>query len=125
LEPKSSSDSIASRFQCSADCLLEDWISRWDRWTAADSRLRRSLQPTALGRQLADLLVQRDRLAGMAATALASRFRERHAEPRPSPAGAALLARAGARERDTPMIDGVSCDAVSRIADNVVTSARR
>ena len=92
-EPRSSPDSVATQFKCSAYCVLDDWVTRWEEFTADDSRVRQALRPQAIGQRLAGWLAQRDRLAGRAAIVLASQWRQGKPEPRLSPAGAALLAR--------------------------------
>ncbi len=53
FEPRSSFDSVAAQFKCSAYCLLDDWVARWEDLTASDSPVRQTLQPQAIGQRLA------------------------------------------------------------------------
>jgi hypothetical protein len=91
-------ESLASQLQCSAYCVLDDWVATVESWTYPESPVRRLLRPRHLGRQIADFFGRQLRLTGRAADVLAKRWPEVKPDQRPSPAGAALLARAGATE---------------------------
>ncbi len=98
-ETKTSPESIASQLQCSAYCALEDWMVTVESWTFVESPVRRSLRPRGVGRHIADFCGRQSRLTGRAAAVLAKHWPDIKLDQRPSPAGAALLARAGATEK--------------------------
>jgi hypothetical protein len=98
-ETKVAPESLASQFQCSAYCVLEDWVVTMENWTSAESHFRRSLRPRQVGRQIAAFFSQQMRVTGRAAAALSKHWPEVKPDQGPSPAGAALLARAGATEK--------------------------
>ena len=92
-------ESLESQLQCSAYCVLEDWVVAMESWTLAESPVRRLLRPRQVGRHLAALFDRQSQLTGQAAAVLAKHWPEVKADHPPSPAGAALLARAGATEK--------------------------
>jgi hypothetical protein len=98
-EIKSPPESLASQLQCSAYCVLEDWVVALENWTVAESPVRRLLRPRQVGRQLATFSSRQSHLAGRAVAVLAKHWPEIKTDHRPSPAGAALLARAEASDQ--------------------------
>ncbi len=80
----------------SADCHLDDLIWKLDNLIADDSQFRKAVQPHAIGQRFAAIASSGNTLVKDATGLLASRWPEVTAEEAsPSPAGAALLARAG------------------------------
>ncbi|NND96346.1 MAG: hypothetical protein HKN47_03330 [Pirellulaceae bacterium] len=79
-----------------ADCLLEEWIWHAESVVAVDNDFRDWLRPKKFGQKVADVVVSSSQVAEVVAQRLALVWPD--AEPQPlRPAGAQLLARAGAQ----------------------------
>ena len=83
----------------SADCMLDEIIWQTEAMMAENSPLRSAIKPKAIGRTIASIVSGGTQLVERAALQIASRWPE--TEPKRSPAGARLLARAGAIDADT------------------------
>lgn len=126
----SAADATAAQLQCSAFCMLDLCLEKLPDWVGQDAPIQRALQPQMIGRQLVELAVKlvekRDRLAEKAARAFARCWRRLPADlPRPSAAGQALLARAGATAEATRDSERLHAAAETNIAEALPTSQRR
>jgi hypothetical protein len=82
---------------------LDEWIYKVETWTAEDSPVWPTIDPRNLGRKLQTFVTDGHRLVTVAAHLLARHWPEVEQEMQPSPAGEALLARAGAIEASEPV----------------------
>ena len=65
---------ISEMMQASADCMLDQWLWDIDRALAEDAPLWSSLQPRAVGRQVAQWALSSDRVASEAAATIAAHW---------------------------------------------------
>jgi len=93
----------------SADCLLESWIWNAENFVADHSPLWQVVSTENVGRQIATVSLRRQQWLQVATTMLASRWQKsapvKEPSIEPSPAGEALLARAGAVAASAPVIE--------------------
>jgi hypothetical protein len=100
----------------SADCHLHELLWRMETWVAADSALWTVIEPRNVGRGVAGLLASSHRLAAGAAQLLASYWPEaEETYQQLSPAGEALLARAGAIESSQPPCESVTDTQIAEV----------
>lgn len=113
---------MANEFRCSPYCVLDQWTSQVERWLGNDSAWRRAVNPQTLGQNLGKAVGQRNRLAQRAALALARHWSNAPPEPRPSPAGRALLARAEASPIEPPATEAPAAAVVTEVIAAVPSS---
>ncbi|MFK8114063.1 MAG: hypothetical protein AB8B91_17810 [Rubripirellula sp.] len=114
--------------QGSADCLLNQLVWEVSGWMEGNSSWLASFKPRAVGNQVAELAIRSNRMVSSAAASVASQFPEpaqpasvgseevAEQEEAPSPAGGALLARAGAIEVPSDVPTDVLSEAHVEIA---------
>lgn len=88
----------------SADCLMYELVWEFESLIAEDSAVWAAIEPRNIGRGVAVMATDGSRIVETAAHLLASSWPESSAEPAPSDAGGALLARAGAVEASEPAV---------------------
>jgi hypothetical protein len=109
---------VAIAYCGSADCLLDEWVWKVETWVSEHSTFWTEMEPRCIGRRLAWLTSGRKHLVSSAAEALATRWPEVEAPKPVSPAGEALLARAGAIAAEVvAAVENVAVEAVARSDD--------
>ncbi|MGI9471606.1 MAG: hypothetical protein ACR2NZ_08760 [Rubripirellula sp.] len=99
----------------SADCLLDDVIWQVESLAAQSSPVRTALAPRSIGRTIASLFSGSTQLFEAAAHRIATRWPETESNPRRSPSGDRLLARAGAIESSVAPEDALDSEILPAI----------
>jgi hypothetical protein len=94
----------------SADCMLDEIIWQAEAMIAENSPLRSAIAPKAIGRAIASIISGSTQLVERATVRIANRWPEVETEPERSPAGARLLARAGAIDADNLPMESLTPD---------------